>query len=416
MSDRIGEPLSRIDGQAKVTGRATYAAEFELPDLAHASLVLSTIPHGRVSALDSVEAERQAGVYAVLTHQNAPRLPYRQFTNRPVVDPKAGDQLKVFQGPEVLFSGQPIAAVIADSLEHARQAAALVHVEYEAAVAATHFDMDRAHPPSPATARAGRPGEAARGNADRALADSPFTVDAVYIQAREHHNAMEPHATIAYWQDGKLTLYDKTQWVDNDRAEIAHVFGISEDDIRVISPYVGGAFGSALRTWPHVTIAALAARQTGRPVRLELSRRELYTAIGFRPHTLQRVALGAKRNGELKALIQEATAQTSQYEEYAELTLEPAQITYSCPNVRSRFRLVEMHTNTPCPMRAPGIATGTLGLEIAMDELAVALDMDPLDLRLRNYAERDEDKNLPWSRKELRACYHAAAERFGWNH
>jgi len=225
---------------------------------------------------------------------------------------------------------------------------------------------------------------------------------------------MEPHATIALWEGERLTLYDKTQWVENDRAEIANVFGIAPDAIRVISPFVGGAFGSALRAWPHVALAALAARATGRPVALELSRRELYTMVGYRPHTEQRVALAAGRDGRLAAIVQEATAQTSFYEEYAERTVNPPAMLYAYPNVRTRYGLVAMDINTPTPMRAPGITTGLFALECAMDELAVALDVDPVELRLRNHADRDPHKDRPWSSKELAACYRLAAERFGW--
>ena len=410
----IGQPINRVDGAPKVTGAAKYAAEFDLPDLAHAALVLSTVPKGRITAIDTRSAERADGVLAVITHWNAPRLPYRSMSERPPVDPETGDQLQVFQWPQIMFSGQPIAAVVAESPEQARHAAALVRVSYETAAAVTEFDWRRGHPPSDAAARAGQPGESQRGDADGAFAEAPVTIDVSYLQPREHHHAMEMHATIAVWQDDRLTLYDKTQWVGNDRAEIAHVFGIPEDRVRVISPYVGGGFGSALRTWPHVTIAAVAARRVGRPVRLELTRRQHYTSVGFRPHTEQRVALGARRDGTLTAVIQEAVAQTSTYEDYTEATLDPPRIAYACPNVRTRYRLVTMDTNTPCPMRAPGIATGTLALEMAMDELAVALGVDPVELRLKNYAERDEHANLPWSSKELRACYRVAAERFGW--
>src|SRR5204863_5491224 len=203
-------------------------------------------------------------------------------------------------------------------------------------------------------------------------------------QPREHHNAMELHATIAVWDGEDLTLHDKTQWVNNDRAAIAHVFGIPEDHVRVISPYVGGAFGSALRTWPHVTIAALAARQVGRPVRLELGRRELYTSVGFRPRTEQRVRLGARRDGKLTAVVHEATGQTSAYEEYVEDTLGASRMTYACSNVLTRYRVVRMHTNSPCPMRAPGAVTGVFALETAMDEPAAALRLDPVEPRLRN--------------------------------
>ncbi|HEX5385732.1 MAG TPA: xanthine dehydrogenase family protein molybdopterin-binding subunit [Gemmatimonadales bacterium] len=415
-SGAIGQPLSRVDGRAKVTGSASYAAEFDLPGLVHAALVMSTVPRGRITAIDTAAAERADGVHAVITHLNAPKLPYRPLEKRPSVDPESGEQLRVFQGPEVLFSGQPVGVVVADTVEQARHAAALVRVSYETSEAATVFAPSHGRPPSEATAKARQPGDAHRGDADRAFAECPVTVDATYVQPREHHNPIELHVTVASWEGGQLTLYDKTQWVDNDRSEIAHVFGIPEDHIRVISPFVGGAFGSALRTWPHVTVAALAAREVGRPVRLELTRREMYTSTGFRPRTEQRVALGARRDGTLAALIQEVTAQTSTYEEYAEEVLDPPRTAYACANVRTRYRFVDLNTNTPCPMRGPGSVTGVLALEIAMDELAVTLRMDPVELRLRNYAERDEHKDLPWSSKELRACYHLAAERFGWDH
>jgi xanthine dehydrogenase YagR molybdenum-binding subunit len=269
--------------------------------------------------------------------------------------------------------------------------------------------------PSVAAAEASQPGEKRRGAPVRELAKAPVKVDALYTHPREQHNAMELHATVAAWEDDRLTLYDKTQSVYGDRTAVARVFGIPEANVRVISPYGGGAFGSALRTWPHVIVAALAARHVGRPVRVELSRRELYTSVGFRPQTEQRVALGARRDGRLTAIIQEATAQTSRYEEYVEDTLLPPRVTYACPNVRTRYRLVRMNTNTPCPMRAPGIVSGVFALETAMDELAVALEIDPLELRLRNHAHRNPDDDRPWSSKELRACYHLAAERFGWN-
>ena len=225
---------------------------------------------------------------------------------------------------------------------------------------------------------------------------------------------MEPHATVAHWEGDRLTLWSKTQWVGNERDAIALIFGIPPEHVRVINPFVGGAFGSALRTWPHVTLAALAARQVGRPVRLELTRPQLFHSVGFRPRTEQRVALGAERDGQLVALIQEAVGQTSTYEEFAEATLDAPAMTYACPNRRTSYRLIEMNTNTPCPMRGPGHVTGLFAQEMAMDELAEKLEMDPLELRLRNYAERDFKKNLPWSSKALRECYRLGAERFGW--
>jgi xanthine dehydrogenase YagR molybdenum-binding subunit len=281
--------------------------------------------------------------------------------------------------------------VVADTLEQARHAAALVRTTYSLDDAATMFEARRGRKPQEQTA------DTRRGAAVKALAKAPVTVDAVYVHPREHHNAIELHVTVAAWEGERLTLHDKTQWVRNDRAEVAH------------------AFGSGLRSWPHVTIAALAARLTGRPVRLELSRRELYSSVGFRPHTEQRVALGALRDGRLTALVHEVSAQTSAYEEHTEETLSPSRVTYACQNVLTRYRLVEMNTNTPTHMRAPGVATGLFALECAMDELAVALGIDPVELRQQNHAERNPQDSRPWSSKELRACYAAAAQRFGWN-
>ncbi len=414
MSETIGQPASRVDGRAKVTGAACYAAEFAAPGLAYAALVLSTVAKGRIADIATGEAERVPGVLAVVTHLNAPKLPYQEIEPRPPVDPKAGHQLRVFQTPDILFNGQPIGVVVADTREQARHAASLVQVSYDSAPAKTTFVEERGLPLSKATQASGRPADTHRGDPDGVFANARIKIDARYIQPREHHNPMEQHATIAVWAGDELTLYDKSQWVDNARNEIAHNFGIPETRVRVISPFVGGAFGSALRTWPHVTIAALAARQAGRPVLIELSRREMYTLTGFRPHTEQRVALGATEDGKLEAIIHEAFAQTSTYEEYAESTLEATRLLYSCSNVRTRHRVVDMNTNTPTAMRAPGFATGVFALETAMDELASALEMDPVELRLRNYAVMNEDKLRPWSSKELWTCYATAAKQFGW--
>ena len=278
-----------------------------------------------------------------------------------------------------------------------------------------HFDPARAEPTSETAAKKGRGPETKKGDPDAAFDAAPVRVDANYLQAREQHNAMEPHATVTAWQGETLTLWSKTQWVGNERDEIARRFGIPPANVRVINPFVGGAFGSALRTWPHVTLAAMAARRAGRPVRLELTRRQLFTAIGYRPETQQRVALGAGLDGRLTAMIHEVTGQTSTYEEFAEGALAPAVTTYACPNRRTRYSLVPMNVSTPCPMRGPGWATGLIGQEMAMDELAEALKLDPIALRLRNYAERDPMKDLPWSSKALRACYEQGAERFGWH-
>ncbi len=413
----IGAPLARVDGFAKVTGGARYAAEFHPDGLAYAATHDSTISAGRITAIDTEAAGRAPGVMLVLTHLNADRLPYHSPAERPAVDPVTGDQLKVLQDADILFSGQPVALVVAATQAQALYAASLVRVSYQADPAPRlRFDPSIARPTSETAAKKGRGPETRRGDPDAALAAAPVRVEATYLTAREQHNAMEPHATVAHWQDDRLTLWSKTQWVGNERDEIARRFGIAPDDVRVINPFVGGAFGSALRTWPHVTLAAMAARRAGRPVRLELTRRQLSTAIGFRPETRQRVAFGAALDGRLAAMIHEVVGQTSTYEEFAEGALAPAARTYACPDRRTRYGLVSMNVSTPCPMRGPGWATGLIGQEMAMDELAEALKLDPVELRLRNFAERDPMKDLPWSSNKLRDCYRQGSERFGWSH
>jgi xanthine dehydrogenase YagR molybdenum-binding subunit len=239
-------------------------------------------------------------------------------------------------------------------------------------------------------------------------------VDQTYVIPRENHNPIEMHATIASWNGDQLTLWDKTQWVHNSADEIAAVFGLPPQNVRVISPFVGGAFGSALRTWPHVTLAALGARVVKRPVNLMLTRREMYYAVGYRPHTVQRVALGARRDGRLAALIHDGHQETSTYEEYSEALVNASRFLHSCPNVYTRQRVAPMNVHTPTFMRAPGEASGVYALESAMDELAVALNVDPVELRLRNEPQQDEFKKLPFSSRSTRECYRIAAERFGW--
>ena len=410
MTPVIGQPVSRVDGGRKTAGIAHYAADFQPPNTAFAVLVQSSIAKGRITGIDSDEARAAPGVLAVIDHGNAPHLPYQSRQDRPQVDPKAGDHLRVFQDDQVVFFGQPVAVVVAESFEQAEAAAALVKVSYAPEQAVTNFDEAARAGKMPT----GRPADLKRGDADAAFAKATVKVDATIIQPNHFHNPMEPHATVARWEGDRLTLWDKTQWVDNVRDEIGPVFGIPKERIRVISPFVGGAFGSALRTWPHVTIAVLAAQATGRPVKLVLNRRQLFTSIGYRPYTVQRVRLGADGDGKLAAVIHEATGQTSAYEDYAETVVEPPSMLYATPNLRTGYRLAALNVNSPCPMRAPGSCTGVLALEMAMDELAEAANLDPLELRLRNYAETDPQKNLPWSSKSLRECYRVGAERFGW--
>ena len=415
MTTFIGRPVSRVDGRQKVTGGATYAAEFDVPGLAHGAVVRSTVANGRIACIDTRAAERATGVVAVLTHRNAPRLPYRE--HKALVDAVIGERLHVLQDDRVSHQGQPIALVIADTLEQANHAAMLVRVAYAPETGAT--DISGAEPVLPTQEKtdqgAGLPPETRRGDPEGALASAEVKVDQTYVIPRENHNPIEMHATIAAWDGDRLTLWDKTQWVHNVADEIAAVFGIPADNIRVVSPFVGGAFGSGLRTWPHVTLAALGARMAGRPVKLMLSRREMYYGVGYRPHTVQRVALGASRDGRLAAIVHDGYQETSTYEEFSEALLNASRFLHSCPNVYTRHRIAPMNVHTPTYMRAPGEASGVFALESAMDELAVALNIDPVELRLRNEPERDEFEKLPFSSRSTRECYRAAAERFGWS-
>jgi xanthine dehydrogenase YagR molybdenum-binding subunit len=411
----IGQPVSRVDGRQKVTGAATYAAEFDQPGQAYGVIVRSTVANGRIASMDSTAAQRASGVLAVLTHRNAPRLAYRPHKGLP--DPATGERLHVLQDDRVNHQGQPIALVIAETLEQANHAATLVRVTYADEAGIT--DISRVVPIEPTQQKTDqgetRPPQTRRGDPERALTTAEVKVEHTYVIPRENHNPIEMHATIAAWDGARLTLWDKTQWVHNTADEIAAVFSIPEENIRVISPFVGGAFGSGLRTWPHVTLAALGARVTGRPVKVMLSRREMYYAVGYRPHTVQRVALGASRDGRLTAILHEGYQETSRYEEFSEALLNASRLLHSCPNVDTRHRLAPMNVHTPTYMRAPGEASGIFALESAMDELAVALNFDPVELRLRNEPEMDEFKKLPFSSRSTRECYRSAAERFGWN-
>jgi xanthine dehydrogenase YagR molybdenum-binding subunit len=411
----IGQPVSRVDGRQKVTGGASYAAEFNVPGVAYGVIVRSTIANGRIASIDSAAAERAPGILAVLTHRNAPRLAYRP--HKGAVDPAVGERLHVLQDDRVSHQGQPIALVIAETLEQANHAATLVRVAYAPATAITN--VARAEPVLPTQQNTdqgdSRPPETQRGDPDRALADAEVKVDHTYVIPRENHNPIEMHATIAAWDGDRLTLWDKTQWVNNTAAEIAAVFGIAAENIRVVSPFVGGAFGSGLRTWPHVTLAALGARVARRPVKVMLSRREMYYGVGYRPHTVQRVALGASRDGRVAAILHDGYQETSTYEEFSEALLNASRFLHSCPNVYTRHRIARLNVHTPTYMRAPGEASGVFALESAVDELAVALNIDPVELRLRNEPEIDEFKKLPFSSRSTRECYRAAAERFGWS-
>jgi xanthine dehydrogenase YagR molybdenum-binding subunit len=366
-------------------------------------VVDSRVGRGRVTGVDSAAASAHAGVLRVISHLNAPRLPYldNAGSNNP-----PGRRVRVFQDDRVQFFGQPVAVVVATTLEAAQHGARLVQVTYDSEPVATDL----------ATAPADPPATYARGDADTAHGAAEVRLEMTYRTARNHHNPMEPHATIARWEGDQLTVWDKTQWVvGGTQQELAAVFGIPQTSVRVISPFVGGAFGSGLRAWPHTTVAALAARELGRPVKLVLSRRQLYFGVGFRPAYSYRVRLGSDRRGKLTAMVHEIRAETSRYETFTEAVMSPGQMLYSVPHVRQAYSTVPLDVNTPIWMRGPGYATASFVIESAMDELATEVGIDPIELRLRNEPAKDESSGLPFSTRKLRECYAVGAREFGWS-
>ncbi|CAJ0744301.1 Aldehyde oxidoreductase molybdenum-binding subunit PaoC [Ralstonia edaphis] len=406
----VGQPLDRTDGLLKVTGQARYSAEFQVPRLVHAVLVQSTVPAGRITRVDTHVAQAMPGVLLVMTHENAPRLPNG---GKPALEPPAGRVLSLLQDDQVHYNGQPVALVVGDTLEHAQAAARMVRVEVAQQPARLDFETARADAHSPGKVQ-GQSADTTRGDVVAGMAQAAQRIEAVYGTPMETHNPMEPHATIAVWEGDSLTLYDSTQYVSGVRRTVAKTLGLSPDKLRVVCPFVGGGFGCKGSVWSHVVLAAMAARQAGRPVKLVLDRPQMFGPVGGRPRTEQRVALGAASDGRFTAISHDSLTTTSMIEDWTEPCAIVTRMLYDTPHQRTTHRLARLNVGTPTFQRAPGEATGTFALEVALDEMAYALGIDPVELRLRNDAAQDPEKRIPWSSKSLAACYRAGAERFGW--
>ncbi|MCO1369247.1 xanthine dehydrogenase family protein molybdopterin-binding subunit [Burkholderia multivorans] len=411
MNTLTGQPLDRVDGVLKVTGGARYAAEFDDARLAHAVLVTSTIASGRIESIDTARARAMPGVLLVITHENALRLPN---AGRPPLSPPAGRRLTLLQDDAVRYSNEPVAVVVADTLEHATDAAQAVRVRYRASEAALDFAREKGRARVPPKQQ-GREMDTQRGDVDAGLRAGDVHVDATYTTPMQHHNPIEPHATMARWDGPTLTLHDATQGVTGTRNAVAAVFGIAPEHVRVISPFLGGGFGCKGSSWSHVSLCAMAAKQTGRPVRLVLTRPQMFGPVGGRPLTEQRVVLAARRDGTLTAMRHDSIVTTSTFEDWTEMCGMPSRIMYAVPNQATTHRIVSLNVGTPTFMRAPGEASGSFALESAMDELAWQLGMDPVALRLANYAQVDPEDGKPWSSNALRECYRVGAQRFGWS-
>lgn len=404
----IGAPVPRIDGSDKVTGEADYTADHNPPGLLYAALVQSTIASGHVRWIDTDSVEVMPGVVAVMTSANVPRV--RPAPTFP--EGGAGQNLLPLHDERVRFNGQSVAVVLAQTPEVAAEAAGHVRVDYDISEAVTTMD-DGARTVSPDEI-GGENADATRGDPDDALAAAPVRIDETYTTPREYHCAMEPHATLALWRDDSLTVYEPTQWTEGARDAFASWFGLPREKIRIISPFVGGGFGAKGTVHPHAALAAMAARLVNRPVKLAMTRPQTFMTVGYRPATRQRVVLGADRDGRLRGAIHDCTNETSVYDAYVEAGADTSASLYDVPALRMTQRVVRVNAVTPTWMRAPGEAVGTYALESAMDELAAALNMDPVALRLRNHADRDPDSGKNWSSKALKACYAEGAKRFGW--
>jgi xanthine dehydrogenase YagR molybdenum-binding subunit len=399
----VGTSLDRVDGHAKVTGAARYAAEYPAENVAYAFPVQSTIAKGTITAIDTDRARALTGVLTVLTHENAPRVS--------ADDP----EIAVLQDDRVHYHGQYVAVVVAETLETAREAAGLVAVRYVAEPHDVELRADRADLYAPEKLNAGYPTDTHKGDPDAALRGAPVVGDAVYTTPYEHNNPVETHSTLASWTDDGITLHDANQGPHTIRDDIAKTFGLQPEQVHVIAPYVGGGFGSKAFTHAHITLAVMASQATKRPVKIALTRQQMFANVGYRPHTIQRVRLGAERNGTLAAVVHEVVEMTSQVEEYAEQTGEATRMMYAAPNRRVTHRLAKLDMPTPSIMRAPGECPGMYALESAMDELAIACGMDPVALRIANEPHADPESGKPFSSRNLVGCLREGARRFGWD-
>jgi xanthine dehydrogenase YagR molybdenum-binding subunit len=403
----IGQPRSRVDGRQKVTGQARYAAEHAVPGCVHGVLVTSAVATGRITHLDISEAAKGPGVLAIVSHLNSPKVP--GYENPQPDERVEGQQLRVFFDDKIHYSNQPVALAIANTLEQAQHAAALVRVAYEQAAPQTDLTKGLARSYKPKKEK-----DHLRGQ-PQAYKTAPVQIAHEYQTPLQVHNPMEMHAAIAEWQGNQLTVWNKTQAPTLAQKDLMKLFGLPKEGVQVHSPFVGGAFGGASRIWPPEVAAILGARVVGRPVKVMNAREQEFNMVGYRPRSVQRVALGAQADGTLVGVSHEAFGATSRYEQFTERILHPTKSGYRCPNAELTYHLVPLDMSSPCWTRGPGETTGSFAIESAMDELAYALKMDPLALRLQNFAETDPENGKPWSSNYLRECYAQGAEKFNWH-
>ncbi|GIF68616.1 carbon-monoxide dehydrogenase large subunit [Asanoa ishikariensis] len=415
MSPVLGKPVNRVDGPDKVTGTGRYCGEIVLPGLAYGLIVGADVAKGRVVSIDESAARAAGGVYGILTHRNTPKV-----ANAPHLipslagQPAPGESFFPMQDDVVHYWGQPVALVVADSLESAAHAAALLDITYEESPAVATIEDGRKSAYEAETLFGGlMPARDERGDVTAALAAAEVTVDASYRYAANHHNPLETSVTTAQWDGDRLTLWDSTMGVRASQLTVASLLGIPLSDVRVITHFVGGGFGSKAMVWPHVTLAAMAARHVGRPVRLTLTRPQSFTSNGHREEQEQRITLGAGRDGRLTAIRHQKLSITSSFDDWAEPATGVSTQIYGCDNYLGSHSLIKGNTMTPTFTRAPGESLGSFSLETAMDRLAYELGMDPVELRIMNHPPVDNHGN-PWSSDGMADCLRRGAELIGW--
>ncbi|MBO0947962.1 xanthine dehydrogenase family protein molybdopterin-binding subunit [Fibrella forsythiae] len=396
-----GTPISRIDGIAKVTGKAAYSTDYPVKDLAYAVLFKSTIAAGTILNIDTSVAEKAPGVLAVITHKNAPKLNVNGGL-------RGGSLL---QSPEVEFFGQHIGIVVAETFEQARHASHLISVDYDKKEPKVDFETLA---PNAVLPKEKDKADASRGDAKAALSSAAYKVEETYSTPIEHHHPLEPHATIAEWNGDRVTLYNSSQIVNGAQTSAANTLNIKPEQVRIVTPYIGGGFGSKGGQWANLVLTAIAAKQVNRPVKLALTRQQMVNSVGLRQQNLQKVSLAATQDGKLTALAHEITTHAAIKSEFVEPCGDCSKIMYDVPNSLITYRVVPMNVILPTYTRGPGKSTGSFALESAMDELAHKLKMDPIELRIKNEPARDPSNGKPWSSRKAVECLQVGAKAFGW--
>jgi xanthine dehydrogenase YagR molybdenum-binding subunit len=395
----VGQAINRVDGLLKVTGAATYATDYILKDTVHAVIFKSTIAAGKITAIETGTAEKAPGVLAVITHQNAPKL-----------NEKGGIRGgALLQSPTIEWYGQHIGMVVAETFEQARYASRLIKVSYEKAEPKVDFEKQKKEAIAPKDNH-----DAVRGDVETAFRAAEFKIEAVYETPIEHHHPMETHSTIAFWEGDKVTLYNGSQIVNGAQGAAASTLGIASENVRIVTPFIGGGFGSKGGQWANLVLAAVAAKTVNRPVKLALTRQQMFNSVGLRQRNHQKMRLAATKDGKLTVLAHETTTHCAINNEFVEPCGDCSKVMYEVPNSLISYRVVSMNIILPTYTRGPGKSTGSFALESAMDELAYQLKMDPIEFRLKNEPAKDPSNGKPWSSRTTVQCLQEGAKAFEW--